>query len=404
MATDALPAKAPSESDWVDRPGHPASVGEVAKAVFQPLTSLKLTIALLSLGILLVLFGTLAQDKLDMWEVITHYFRSWITWVELRMLLPDAWFPHRPALIDQPLFGKAAYLGFPFPGGLTIGLLTAANLLAAHTLRFKVQSRGTRLWAGIGLLLLGGLFTWLVIASGHNQEGIQGEPAIGWQNLWWCVKLGLLAAWLGSIAWLVSVQRRPVKRPIDWAVPGATCAAVGILAISLLLLGQRAYLGNSGMRILWQLIQGGLAGVVLLGGCLLLFRKRGGIALIHAGIGLMMLNELLVGNYAVEERMRIQEGQSVNYVKDIRAVELAVVDPSDPQHDRVVVVPLSANGRQSRFLKQRRIRHPKLPFDLEIVKYYKNSSGFRDLQPGEKTPATAGIGATVTVDQKRPAS
>ena len=49
------------------------------------------------------------------------------------------------------------------------------------------------------------------------------------------------------------------------------------------------------MRILWQLLQGGFAGLVLLAGCSVVFGKRAGVVLLHAGVGLMMFSELLVG-------------------------------------------------------------------------------------------------------------
>ena len=102
------------------------------------------------------------------------------------------------------------------------------------------------------------------------------------------------------------------------------------------------------MRILWQLIKGGLAGLVLLAGCVLVFRKRAGIVLLHAGVALVMANELVVHTLHVEGQMQIREGETVNYVQDIRTVELAVVDPSDAKTDDVVVVPaLDAARRQA---------------------------------------------------------
>jgi hypothetical protein len=52
----------------------------------------------------------------------------------------------------------------------------------------------------------------------------------------------------------------------------------------------------------WQLIQGGLAGLILLVGCIMVFRKRGGMVLLHAGIGLLMFNELWVASTALSGR------------------------------------------------------------------------------------------------------
>ena len=46
----------------------------------------------------------------------------------------------------------------------------AANLLAAHLIRFKVQADGARLWAGAGVIALGALATYGVILSGSDQS------------------------------------------------------------------------------------------------------------------------------------------------------------------------------------------------------------------------------------------
>ena len=74
--------------------------------------------------------------------------------------------------------------------------------------------------------------------------------------------------------------------------PARSCWAA--LLAFLVYVGDRPVINPSGMRILWQLTKGGLAGVVLLAGCWLLFRKRAGIVLLHAGLLLMMSNELVV--------------------------------------------------------------------------------------------------------------
>src|SRR5207253_11473671 len=99
--------------------------------------------------------------------------------------------------------------------------------------------------------------------------------------------------------------------------------------------------GPSGeaLRVVWQLIQGGLAGLILLVGCLMIFRKRGGMVLLHLGIGLLMFNELWVAMTARERQVIMQEGQTVNYLRDIRTVELAVLDRSADATDDHVVIP-----------------------------------------------------------------
>src|SRR4029079_5738112 len=102
------------------------------------------------------------------------------------------------------------------------------------------------------------------------------------------------------------------------------------------------------LRVVWQLIQGGLAGLILLVGCIMVFRKRGGMVLLHAGIGLLIFNELWGAMTARERQVFMQEGQTVDYLRDIRTVELALVDRSGKETDEHVVVPrdlLLANYR-----------------------------------------------------------
>ena len=75
----------------------------------------------------------------------------------------------------------------------------------------------------------------------------------------------------------------------------------------------------SSLRIVWQLIEGEAVGLTLLAGCILLFKRRAGIVLIHAGIGLMMFNELFVDMTSKEpQQLMIQEGYARNYTEDSR--------------------------------------------------------------------------------------
>ena len=71
--------------------------------------------------------------------------------------------------------------------------------------------------------------------------------------------------------------------------------------------------------------EGRVRGPVLLAGCVMVFRKRAGIVLLHAGVALMMIGQLLTSVGAVESRMTIPEGGTVGYSDDIRAYELAVI-------------------------------------------------------------------------------
>ena len=229
--------------------------------------------------------------------------------------------------------------GFPFPGGWLIGGAMTVNLLAAHAIRFKVQAKGSRLVSGLAVIAIGAALTAGVILWGSMQSGKENQLLQEWPSL----------------------------------------------------------------RILWQLAQGLVAGGVLLSGCVMVFKRRAGVVLLHLGVLLMMYNELLVGVSAIEGQMSIREGDTVNYEHDIRAIELAVVDTSPKDHNRVTVVPLTEEGVPTQFLdpdeNANAIQHPNLPFSIEIEKYFKNSMPPRN----RRNPATRfdGAGRFVEITRAR---
>jgi hypothetical protein len=236
------------------------TAGDYLFKTLKTLASLRLTVFLFVLAILLVFFGSLAQVDLGNWTAVKRYFRSAYVWVPLQIFFP------RSVEVGG---------GFPFPGGWLLGGLLLVNLLAAHAIRFK----------------------------------------------------------------------------ISW--------------------------------------------------------KRSGILLIHVGLIVLMLSELVTGLCAVEGRLSILEGQSSNFVEDYHATELAIVDSSDPEVDRVVVVPssmLSGGGL---------IQDPQLPFDVEVVRFWKNSKLYRQhsqgglrvfpvAPPGAENLANAGVGQSTYVALERP--
>jgi cytochrome c biogenesis protein ResB len=66
--------------------------------------------------------------------------------------------------------------------------------------------------------------------------------------------------------------------------------------------------------------------------------KRSGILLIHAGLIVMMMSELITGLMAVEGNMTIREHGFSNFTEDFHHSELAFVR-SDEKTDDVAVVP-----------------------------------------------------------------
>jgi hypothetical protein len=114
--------------------------------------------------------------------------------------------------------------------------------------------------------------------------------------------------------------------------------------------------------------------------------KRSGILLIHAGLIVMMLSEFITGKFAVEGNMTILQQGSSNYLEHRDRTELAIIDPSDPKTDDVVVIP------ERRLRQGGLIQHPELPFDVEVVRFMINSSMPAEPAAGASNPATAGDG------------
>lgn len=100
------------------------------KRVLTPLASIKLTVVLISLAMLLIYAGTWAQIDDGIWQVQKQYFHSLFCWISFQTFFP------RPAPGQPGIPG-----GFPMLGGYAVGLLLVINLLAAHILRFKCTWR-----------------------------------------------------------------------------------------------------------------------------------------------------------------------------------------------------------------------------------------------------------------------
>lgn len=105
--------------------------------------SLKLTVTLLSLSMVLVFAGTLAQVDQGIWTVMDQYFRCYVALIELPIFFPHAW--------------NVPNLKIPFPGGFLLGVLLTMNLVAVQAKNFRILAEGRRKIIGIGILLFGAL-------------------------------------------------------------------------------------------------------------------------------------------------------------------------------------------------------------------------------------------------------
>lgn len=134
------------------------------------LTSLRLTVVLLGLALVLVFIGTIAQVRLGLYIVQEHYFSSFFIW----------WGP-QGSNFKMPVF----------PGGFLIGGLLLINLIAAHIKRFELSRKKLGIFtihAGLILLLVGQLLTqlyqvesYMTIEEGAHKnysEGRSSELAI----------------------------------------------------------------------------------------------------------------------------------------------------------------------------------------------------------------------------------
>jgi hypothetical protein len=129
------------------------------KPVLDFFLSLRLTVVLLTLSMILVFVATLDQVNLGVWAVQQKYFHSFF--VAARIPGSDLTIP-------------------VFPGGYLIGGLLLINLGVAHLYRLKLSWSKSGLWLthfGLILLLLGEFFTGLWTQEGHMRLN-QGETKL----------------------------------------------------------------------------------------------------------------------------------------------------------------------------------------------------------------------------------
>ena len=112
-----------------------------------------------------------------------------------------------------------------------------------------------------------------------------------------------------------------------------------------------------------------------------LSRKKAGILLVHAGLIVLLVGQLLTDALSRESAMQLFEGETKNYSEDFRGNELVILDQTDPKTDTVYSVP------------ERLLRHPdktiknsQVPFVVRVKKHWENAVL---VQPGTQEPANA---------------
>ncbi|MFG0287621.1 MAG: cytochrome c biogenesis protein CcsA [Rhodopirellula sp. JB044] len=359
--------------------GSHAGEESIAYQLLAAVGSLKMTVVLFALSIVLVLVGTLAQDEMNMQEVKERYFLSWVAPLHIDDFFPQAFYRH-----DTPIPGVV-----PFTGGALIGFLLMVNLIAAKVTRFRLQASGGRLIAGLAFLALGVAIAAAIIFLGHNDDGLQGTPPswLGYDRLWALIMASLA---VGAIACGVAASsaRSVVLRRSGFAL----AAILGVAVIASLVTGFR--IGDPGLRIIWQLAKGVGAGLVMLVGCQIAFGKQGGNVLLHLGVGLLMVGQFAFGDRQTEQRLSLVEGQSTNTFVNLDQVELQFIRTGD-EVQTVTAVPAQrlvgvVGGEDV-------LSDPSLPMDIRVLEYFENSSL---VEVREDNPATEGIGLEVSASER----
>ncbi len=117
-------------------------------------------------------------------------------------------------------------------------------------------------------------------------------------------------------------------------------------------------------------------------------KRKIGIIMIHLGVVLLLVGQLLTDLLSTESSMHIREGSSSNYSEAGRSFELAVIDATEADSDKVVAIP------EHRLLKPGDVTHGELPFTVRIKSFYPNSSLAREKGDGfTQVNTTAGGGA-----------
>lgn len=143
------------------------------------LASLRFTVYLLGLSLILVFVGTLAQTEMGIWDVVDHFFRCFFSRVKLSYFWP--W--EVSAATDRLIYF--------FPGGYTLGILLLCNLLAAHSLKFKITKDKKNLVLGLIFTIAGLAFIFWAVRDGIIKEDIPSAYVNSYKRVLYRLLTGL---------------------------------------------------------------------------------------------------------------------------------------------------------------------------------------------------------------------
>lgn len=119
-------------------------------------------------------------------------------------------------------------------------------------------------------------------------------------------------------------------------------------------------------------------------------RKAGAIA-IHIGVILLLVGEFVSSVFQKDARMTIDEGASAQFTESFHKAELAIVDATDPDKDRVYAIP------QKMLKRRNQIDVEELPFTVSLDDYMSNSvlRSRDEMPPASIRLASKGFGLQV---------
>jgi hypothetical protein len=117
-----------------------------------------------------------------------------------------------------------------------------------------------------------------------------------------------------------------------------------------------------------------------------------GLWMVHVGLILLLLGQLLTDLLSRESTLHLRNGETRNYSETEREAELAVIDTTDPNADKVVAIP------QGVLANEKDIRPGDLPFTIRVKQFFGNSRvEDRAADAAHPPAATQGIGPRATV-------
>ena len=363
----------------------PANLTDIVRSVLAPIASLKLTVFLLVLAVFVTWIITLEQAAIDIWELKNKHFSQAFVYVPFNTFFPKNWFPNGPNIP----------YGFILPSGFTLIAGMLINLTAAHVLRFKIQASGWRLVTGIAVLIASAVLTWTIVFNYQDASGFGGQPPIPWTQMWKFMQVAVFGFGIASVYGFITLGK---ERKIEKAIYALFAITFFGLLIWSVMKGEAAFIGDSAMRVMWQLVQSTIAAIAVLVGCVLIFNRKAGIVLLHLGIAGLLANEIYVSATNEELRVSFEEGQTVHHAIDLRETELVVIDRSDAEFDQMTTIPGSLLQSTEDLIDDER-----LPFKIRCIEYIQNSDVIR-VGPHAENKADSGFGTAFIAVELEPTS